>query len=125
MISIETKEEGYLYNIYHMVKAFYPSAQIEQKVCGDAEYAVRICMEGGCGRVFGLPHAESPGRARHLLDQEVYRYLAGMTGRELPWGMLTGVRPTKIAMQKGKEGVSPQEFGAWIGREFFVSAGKA
>ena len=57
MISIETKEEGYLYNIYHMVKAFYPSAQIEQKVCGDAEYAVRICMEGAfeiCARNFSL-----------------------------------------------------------------------
>lgn len=30
MIKIEAKEERYLYNAYHMIKAFYASEEVEQ-----------------------------------------------------------------------------------------------
>ncbi|MBQ9277026.1 MAG: coproporphyrinogen dehydrogenase HemZ [Lachnospiraceae bacterium] len=37
---------------------------------------------------------------RNHLKLAVYRLLCEFTGRKLPWGDLTGVRPTKIAMKK-------------------------
>lgn len=37
--------------------------------------------------------------ARNPLKAALYRMLSAYTGRELPWGSLTGVRPTKIATE--------------------------
>ncbi len=39
----------------------------------------------------------------------VYDWLSKVTGRILAWGMLTGVRPTKLAMQKLEAGMSRQD----------------
>ena len=36
---------------------------------------------------------------KNELKQLLYRVLSAYTGKELPWGTLTGIRPTKIAMQ--------------------------
>ena len=34
----------------------------------------------------------------------VYRTLSEVSGKELPWGDLTGIRPTKIPMKMLEEG---------------------
>lgn len=39
----------------------------------------------------------------------LYRLLSKLTGRTLPWGTLTGIRPTKIARTMLMEGASEQE----------------
>ena len=46
---------------------------------------------------------------RNHLKLSVYRLLSEYTGRKLPWGDLTGVRPTKIAMKKIHEGSNRKE----------------
>ncbi|MGN0367754.1 MAG: coproporphyrinogen dehydrogenase HemZ [Wujia sp.] len=40
---------------------------------------------------------------RNLLKMASYRLLGQFADRKLPWGDMTGVRPTKVAMQKWKE----------------------
>lgn len=47
------------------------------------------------------------------------------TGKELSWGILTGVRPTKILMKKLEEGVPDTEITEWFQREYFVTGKKA
>lgn len=39
------------------------------------------------------------GRCRNQVCRFLYRIFSDYTGRELPWGMLTGIRPTKIVMK--------------------------
>lgn len=46
---------------------------------------------------------------RNLLKSAAYNLLCSMTGRVLPWGDLTGVRPTKIAMAELKAGKSYED----------------
>ncbi len=46
---------------------------------------------------------------RNKLKQAIYGLLVEYTGRKLPWGDLTGVRPTKIAMACLREGASYEE----------------
>ncbi|MBR0090175.1 MAG: coproporphyrinogen III oxidase family protein [Lachnospiraceae bacterium] len=41
----------------------------------------------------------SASTEKNLLKQMLYRALSETTGRTLPWGALTGIRPTKIASQ--------------------------
>ena len=41
---------------------------------------------------------------KNLLKQNLYQMLSVYTGRSLPWGTLTGIRPTKIPMAMLEEG---------------------
>ncbi|WP_320919768.1 coproporphyrinogen dehydrogenase HemZ, partial [Eisenbergiella porci] len=46
-----------------------------------------------------LSRPEERPVVKNELKQLLYRVLSDHTGKELPWGTLTGIRPTKIAMQ--------------------------
>lgn len=52
---------------------------------------------------------EDHGRFRNAVSRFLYRLFSGYTGRTLPWGMLTGIRPTKIIMKWMEEGKEPDE----------------
>ncbi|MGI6204719.1 MAG: coproporphyrinogen dehydrogenase HemZ [Anaerovoracaceae bacterium] len=65
------------------------------------------------------------------LKREIYRLLSGKTGRTLPWGILTGVRPVKklakLARQEKARGAEDPAAAAraLLVRDFYVSAEKA
>ena len=48
-------------------------------------------------------------RTKNQLKQMLYRMLCDYTKRTLPWGNLTGIRPTKIPMKLLEEGKSREE----------------
>ena len=53
--------------------------------------------------------ASDPGAERRALRKEVaravYLQIVKITGRKLPWGMLTGVRPTKLVLDRMDKGL--------------------
>ncbi|MDE5892949.1 MAG: coproporphyrinogen dehydrogenase HemZ, partial [Acetatifactor sp.] len=53
-----------------------------------------------------------------------YRSLVEITGRELPWGNLTGIRPTKLAYAMLEEGKPDQEIVEELKRTHYVSREK-
>ena len=55
----------------------------------------------------------------------LYDIMCDITGRTLPWGNLTGVRPTKIAMTRMKTGESDREILEFMCGYHRVSPGKA
>ena len=135
MIRIESKRNKFTYNIYHIVKAFYPGEEVEQKVDEQQEPLVKLHMPGGSSfSVFpeeiGLPVIQDPDE-RQLQEEKwavtrrVYQYLEERNGSGLAWGILTGVRPTKLIMQKIEEGVSREEILRSFQEEDFVSREKA
>ena len=125
MIRIEVRDEGYLYNIYHLVKAFYPSEKVEQRIGGKMAWDARITIGGQWEKSFDASDAGDQKMRKYLLDREVYEALAEERGHGLAWGILTGVRPTKLAMQKVEEGMSREAFISWFQGEFYVSEDKA
>ena len=48
---------------------------------------------------------EDHGSCRNDVSRFLYRLFSSYTGRTLPWGMLTGIRPTKIVMKWLREGM--------------------
>ena len=46
MIKIEAKEERYLYNAYHMIKAFYASEEVEQCCKKNQKEDLKLTEEG-------------------------------------------------------------------------------
>ena len=59
--------------------------------------------------------------AKHLL----YEMLCDLTKTSLPWGELIGIRPTKIAMARLREGDSVDQAAAYMEKEHLVSPEKA
>lgn len=62
---------------------------------------------------------------KYQIDVKLYHELKRVTGRSLAWGILTGVRPTKIAMEKAEEGWTKERFVPWFQADCLVSRKKA
>lgn len=52
---------------------------------------------------------EDHGPGRRIMDKFIYRLLSDYTGRKLPWGTLTGIRPTKIVFSWLLDGMTEEE----------------
>lgn len=62
---------------------------------------------------------------RNCLKRMMYRSLRKLTGRELPWGTLTGVRPTKLVYSMLEEKRTEEEITRLLFREYYVSERKS
>ncbi len=61
---------------------------------------------------------------KNRLKQTLYQLLADYTGKTLPWGTLTGIRPVKIAMAMLEDGESGDAVRDYMRRMFFTSEEK-
>lgn len=64
---------------------------------------------------------------RELFDtmkSALYQGLSKKTGEGLPWGSLTGVRPTKIVMGMLEEGMDDEAIREFLEKKYFVSSAK-
>lgn len=59
------------------------------------------------------------------LERAVYAVLSRATHISLPWGILTGVRPTKLPMAMLRDGMEDAGIIARLEREFYISPQKA
>ena len=59
------------------------------------------------------------------VTKKVYQFLSKQTGQELAWGMLTGVRPTKLVMQKIEQGMTKEEIFGFLKEQYCVGDKKA
>ena len=64
---------------------------------------------------------ESRTETKNRLKRRMYALLVCCTGRELPWGSLTGIRPVKIALTRLEEGMGREEIAAYMKRNYFAS----
>ena len=146
MIRISSKRNKYTYNVYHVVKAFFPNEEIIQKVdekqdslvhielpggsCfsaaqGEMEQALNIsCKAADAAAAFSGEEAYQQAVKKEITKQ-LYRHLSGVTGRSLSWGTLTGVRPTKLAMKKVESGMTQEEAARFLTDTYYVSDEKA
>ncbi|HIU02340.1 MAG TPA: coproporphyrinogen dehydrogenase HemZ [Candidatus Onthocola gallistercoris] len=62
--------------------------------------------------------------AKNQIKMTVYDLLSRRTGHELPWGTLTGIRPTKIPMGFYDRGQTVEEADAYLEKAYKVSASK-
>ena len=141
MIQIICKSEAYTYNVYHIVKAFFPSEEVIGRVEEKASHYVMVQLPDAEEIVIGnidkntevflkpvyeeQPQAGEGIDIKYRIDVRLYHELKRITGRTLAWGILTGVRPTKIAMEKAEEGWTKEQFVPWFQQDCLVSRKKA
>ena len=121
---------GYSYDVHSLVKAFYPGMNVS--VTTDAnDHKSSGCMSvfvssGDIGKdmkVSGIVRITVPSEdsvitregsyadatradVKNLLKRLIYEALSEKTGMSLPWGTMTGIRPTKVPMKMLCEGSS-------------------
>lgn len=61
---------------------------------------------------------------KNLLKQHIYDMLSAYTGKTLPWGTLTGVRPVKLALSMLEQGAEPKEVAGYMRRAYGASPEK-
>ena len=116
MIKIICSAQAYTYNAYHIVKAFYPAVEITNHVEEKASNYVEINFSDG--QVIAVEKeeikAETDAEKKAQIDKKLYEKLSEKSGKTLAWGILTGVRPTKLAMKKLEEGMESEAFVSWF-----------
>lgn len=131
MIAVKVSKDNYIYDVHSIVKAFYPTEEIKVFVDGEkdihSENAFEISIVYNDANIlmslFSLENAEwkcflneqadadysDRVNYKNALKQLIYSVLSKESGKQLPWGTLTGIRPTKIAVSLIEEGKSDEE----------------
>ena len=139
MLAVELNRANYEYDVHSLVKAFYPEEQVSvltsemgeaKRESLKADIRIRILLEecGASVRVDGADYHwdfTENQEFKYGFKCFLYRVLSQATGRTLPWGNLTGIRPTKIAYQLLEEGKSGREIVEYYREKYYVSAEKA
>ena len=140
MIKIYTNREQYQYDLHALFKAFYPEQEVRvYGLCGQGERedgearAVLIFDDSKIEAVFDIDGEKEytniykndtcVTKNEHKLS--VYHDLCDYTGHTLPWGNLTGIRPTKLSMGMLAEGKDDDAIIAQMKEEHAVSDEKA
>ena len=141
MIRVRTRTPEFISDIGDMLRLFLGDVQIVEAAPGEeADYEHEIVEREGriADRWSHGDHAheiEQPSptgtpvelrRARkRQVKRALYELLKEMTGMQLPWGALTGIRPTRLLYEALDAGLSMDAARAHVMREFDVSADRA
>ena len=148
MFVIALNKTIYEYDIHSIVKAFYPEKNIRVITPDtDADKAAEFLGEqdalqgsitfGDFSVKMKLEEAEYDWNwtkegleafsheYKDAFKGFLYKSLCAHTGKVLPWGNMTGIRPTKIAMSQLQEGKSPEEILTYYQEKHYVSEEKA
>ena len=135
MIEIICNRADYEYDIHSLVKSFYPEEEISFQPIEDKIFSLHAeCLDTGAELVLRTQEDENSSNITYTDQDEtpknafkrfLYRELSSFAGKTLPWGNLTGIRPTKIAMGLLEEGKRPVEISKFLQEKHCVSVAKA
>ena len=146
MITVLLDKAEFEYDIHSLVKAFYPKEEVyvSTKDKEKKEEPVHYHMDVQFAPeeiIFSWkkvePSEENENQTgitkrvavddtnrketKNSLKRTLYQLLSEYTGVELPWGNLTGIRPTKIPMALLEEGKSEEEIARYMKETYFTS----
>ena len=125
MINIFLKEEFYAYDAFHIAKAFFPDEEIKQHIACDEKVLLQMKKEEDILLELEEALGNTKKEKKSFVNKKIYEELNQYTGKELAWGILTGVRPTKLAMKKVEEGCPDEEIVSWFREQYKVTEKKA
>lgn len=143
-ISLCFNRKDFEYDVYSLIKAFYPGCEItswyEEDGAPDGEFAyydkILYAADQICFSIENEKHEELSAaceaveyekdrhETKNVLKRMVYRTLSKVSGKELPWGDLTGIRPTKIPMKMLEEGKTNVEIAKYMRETYYTSPEK-
>lgn len=152
MILVKLNEANFEYDIYSLIKAFYPRENIIidvdfRKEALPEEISFRLVIEysdnliklnelndgvvdlneGNKYSYVDSIETEYSDRVgtKNQLKLLLYKYLSKKTRKTLPWGTLTGIRPTKVPLKMLEERYSGDEIYGFMRDTYQISQAKA
>ena len=107
-IKIKLNNMKYRYDVYQMFNIYFPLDEI--KFLDDGDYIVNI-LDGKIAFKYGEYYNESKilENIKEDIKKLVFSSLKELTKEEYPWGILVGIRPSKIALKYLEEGKTEEE----------------
>lgn len=138
MIGILLNDTAYEQDIRELLMAFYPGETFVHEKQDDVDFYVEgTCSQNADETKFGLKITDPTGtvsdetvfpidydvrlNAKTTIKKELYGMLKKRTGKELPWGTLTGIRPTKIAMTRLDQGEDEESIRSFM-RDMYLTS---
>lgn len=141
MFAIEINKENYEYDLQALVKSFYPDEQVSvllpesrqnkrEELTGKVRIRLQVSDDERRAELLVDDHRYTWEKQEESEDKGdfkrfLYQSLSKETGKNLPWGNLIGIRPTKIAYGLLEEGKLTEEIVETYAKEHFTSREKA
>ena len=150
MIGILLNDNGYEQDIRELLMAFFPGEGFAYEEAPDLSlcvvgrlskdrksFAIQVVFRGGEHCCFRstipaerreLDHFDEPlsvdydnrPETKNKIKRRLYVILKAVTGKSLPWGSLTGIRPAKIALTLLEEGKTQEEIADYMKEMYFA-----
>lgn len=138
MIYVNLNKQQFEYDIHSLVKAFYPAEDVKVVVgeTEDVNFRLLFLPDGiqfeqmETGRVWSrtaktkIENQADKDELKNQIKLLIYKALSEVTEKQLPWGTLTGIRPTKIATAMLEQGRTEDEIRAFMREKYLVSPEK-
>lgn len=136
MIGILLNDSAYEQDIRELLMAFYPGETFSHEETTDNTFVIQgILDDSHSNFTLRMKAAEQPFEqecsfaviyqdrfeTKNRIKRHLYLMLKERTGKELPWGTLTGIRPTKIAMTKFQEGMTEEQIYHYMKDTYYTS----
>ncbi|MBO4845030.1 MAG: coproporphyrinogen dehydrogenase HemZ [Lachnospiraceae bacterium] len=141
MITVKCSLDNFIYDVHSLVKAFYPGEDVkvspvqsdETESCDifidylsdHSEIKIFKDKELVSSKISEVSEISDRPEYKNNLKKALYESLSEYTGRKLPWGTLTGIRPTKIAVTQLEKGISDDEVRKYYKDVYLTSDQKA
>lgn len=137
MITVKLTKDEYEYDIYILIKAFYPEEQIlinkisesteepflDIDISLSTDFIHVLCNQKSALLYDKKEEAISANEKdyKNQVKRSIYNLLSYISDRTLPWGILTGVRPTKLALEPLEHGVEEEVIKERFSKEYLCS----
>lgn len=140
MITVQLNKRDFEYDIHSLIRAFYPGVDVPLYLEGEEEpqgfekklevcYSdalIRLIWRDADGKVLArrecaVDFYADRKKTKNALKAALYELLSEYTGQKLPWGNLTGIRPTKIPMGLLEQGWKNTEIADYMRKTYYTS----
>ncbi|NMM61218.1 coproporphyrinogen III oxidase [Clostridium sp. P21] len=126
-IKIKLNNMKYRYDVYHMISMFYKFSDIDF-VEDNWDISIEICEDRI--NISQKDEIETFQFSNEELEKQeikkaIFKYLHKKTGKEMPWGTLIGIRPSKIALELINEGKDEEYIINYFSEHSLVKRNKA
>ena len=140
MIAVQLNKRDFEYDIHSLIRAFYPGMDVpvyqeaephpegwEKKLVVDYQPdKITLVFQDSDGQILAKREQQVEYEAdrkatKNVLKSMLYELLRDDTGQDLPWGNLTGIRPTKIPMALLEQGWKNTEIADYMRKTYYTS----